>query len=86
VAEHDREHSRFRKIVARSDDTKPVLADEFTDARYKRTGLSPGFRGGVTMNVTPRFVARFGYGYYQRYDDLGGSQAIEAGIGLRLKR
>ncbi len=82
--EHDRQASRFRRIVSRDDQGRPILADEFTDHRDSETLASPAFRTGVIGSLSQKLVARFGYSYLRHYTDERGSHSLEVGIGYRF--
>ena len=82
--EHDRERNRFRPIVTRSETGQPLLADEFTETRVRKTRGALAFRGGVIVSLSPRFVARLGCSYLTSSADVGGSQGFETGIGYRF--
>lgn len=81
--EFDREDARFRPIVARDQRGQPVLAGEFTSARYSKIHPAPALRAGVILPVRPRLTLRAGYSYLRQYIDERGSHVLEVGIGYR---
>jgi opacity protein-like surface antigen len=82
--EHDLERSRYRPIVARDENGRPVLAPDFQERDSTHTGRGLLLRAGTIGNVTPRFVVRAGYLYLRRYADERPSHGLEFGIGYRF--
>jgi hypothetical protein len=83
--EHNRESHRLRRIIARDERGRPVLADRFEDRRASDTKLAPwGLRLGSIVGLSRRVTLRLGWSYLRRYADERGSTGIEAGIGWRF--
>lgn len=82
--EHDRQKVRYRPILARDEQGRPVLAAEFTEDRRTETLASPALRLGVLLSLTQRLVFRSGFSYLRHYTDERGSGSLEAGIGYRF--
>jgi opacity protein-like surface antigen len=82
--EHDREATRFRAIVGRGQNGEALLAPEFTDHRFHKTGTSLALQAGVIVRLTGRWAVRSGYSYLRRYADERPSQGVAGAIGYRF--
>ncbi len=82
--EHNRERSRFRPIVARDEQGRPVLAEKFESTPTTR--VAPlGLRAGIIVSPGARLVVRACYSYLRRYSDASPSRGVEAGVGYRFR-
>jgi hypothetical protein len=84
VSSHNRERSRFRPIVARDEQGRPVLAEKFESTPTTR--VAPlGLRAGIIVSPGARLVVRACYSYLRRYSDASPSRGVEAGVGYRFR-
>ena len=96
--EHQRQLIRYRPVNelsnSRGDDSAEfeeefdygplVRSEEFVESKDVVTTAAIIVRGGVLINLSPRFVLRTGHSWILTYFDSPPSQSIEVGIGYRF--
>ncbi len=82
--EHERQRSRYRPIIARDNQGRPVLADEFKNVSTGRTDAMLALRVGTIISLSRRIVFRADFALLPRYVDEKASKNLTAGIGYRF--
>jgi hypothetical protein len=82
--EHERQHSRFRPIIGRSEQGQAVLADHFETTGSTRTDTMLALRAGALVSLSPKIVVRVDFSLLPRYVDETASKSLQAGIGYRF--
>ena len=82
--EHERQHSRLRRIIARDERGQPVLADQFENMSSTRTDAMLVFRIGTIVSLSRWIVFRADFAVVPRYIDEKASKSLAVGVGYRF--